>query len=305
MAFEGDLGVLDAFIQRHQDPLHPNAPRTALHIGPGGGKGVLGGARAMALEQKCADGALLISGCSAGAATTGFHAAKLTELGTRIFPGECATPEFFDFGRLLRGLPAMDIDYLVDTVFRKKLDIGALRGSLATLVVMATKRLTGETTYFNLKEMDDPLQGIKASLAAPGASHGRVTIHGEEYVDGAASPFPLQPLIEEHGITDLLVFMNRGQAYREKNKRLIDFLMWALDWELPATVRRSLEIRAETARQQLDWIRHESNVRWLFCWDEGPAASALSTFRFNRQKLLAAMAEAFEDQLHQFRLAGH
>lgn len=85
----------------------------------------------------------------------------------------------------LRILQPMDIDYLIDIVFKKQdpLNVSNIYNSNIQFFVPATNSKTGEIKYFNNKDNVDWLEVLRATKALPPLFNKTVTIDNKKYFD--------------------------------------------------------------------------------------------------------------------------
>ena len=121
-------------------------------------RGVFAGGMVSALEEdgyaQCFD---LMVGASAGACALAYLRAGQARFGTRMFYEDLNTGVFIRPSRLLKGGPALSIDYLVDRVFGdiKRLNFEALRAPGAELHITATDIDRAEIV--DLANFNDPV----------------------------------------------------------------------------------------------------------------------------------------------------
>lgn len=119
-------------------------------------------------------------------------------------------------GNVLRGRPYLDLDYLMDEVFGRRvpLDLAALRAAPAPLWVGLTRAEDGGPERRDLRREADPLRTLKATSALPIAHPRPVELDGRSYLDGAmADPIPLGSALAD-GADDVTVVLTRPAGYR-------------------------------------------------------------------------------------------
>jgi predicted patatin/cPLA2 family phospholipase len=91
------------------------------------------------------------------------------------------------FISLARPHKVMDINYLIDEVFKKQspMDIEKIKKSKTKLLISATDFETGKPRYFS--NTDDIYEALRASKAIPVIFNRTVTIDGRKYIDGQIS----------------------------------------------------------------------------------------------------------------------
>ena len=134
------------------------------------------------------------------------------EMVKKIWTELLSTPKFISF---IRPWKVMDIDYLVDTVFKKlaPLNIESIEKSPIEYYIPITNALTGKTKYVNRKDKVDIFEVLRATKAIPVFFGKKVELPWGEFVDGE-----MGPTLEDHvlfaaqaGATNILVIDNVAQ----------------------------------------------------------------------------------------------
>ncbi|MCR4276163.1 MAG: hypothetical protein NUV90_02140 [Candidatus Parcubacteria bacterium] len=123
----------------------------------------------------------------------------------RIWTELLSTPKFIS---LLRYWRVMDIDYLIDTVFKKQepMDVLKLKSSPIRWFVPINDFDTGRTRYVSAADELDPFEVLRATTALPIVFGHQIPIAGKRYIDGE-----LGPILQDH-VT---------QALRQGAKRIV------------------------------------------------------------------------------------
>ncbi|MDO8522547.1 MAG: hypothetical protein Q7S08_04700 [bacterium] len=110
----------------------------------------------------------------------------------RIWRELLSTPRFIS---LLRFWRMMDIDYLVDIVFKEqeRLDTGALNSSAIRWFVPIEDFDAGNARYVSVKDALDPFEILRATTADPIIFGRKIPIAGKRYTDGE-----LGPVLQDH-----------------------------------------------------------------------------------------------------------
>lgn len=119
--------------------------------------------------------------------------------------------------RLLNGRGALDLDYLIDEVFRRRipLDAARLRASDVPLEVPATDVDSGGVEYFDLRRAD-PFRVLRAAMSLPGAVVEPVEIDGRRFVDGGVvDQLPIERALSV-GVTDATVILTRPASFESR-----------------------------------------------------------------------------------------
>lgn len=124
---------------------------------------------------------------SGDAGNTLYFAAGQYESMKRIWLELLSTPKFISPLRFWR---IMDIDYLIDAVFKKQepLDINKLRTSPIDWHIPITDYETGIPRYVSAKDGLDPFEILRATTALPIFFRRKIIIAGKRYVDGETGP---------------------------------------------------------------------------------------------------------------------
>jgi len=134
----------------------------------------------------------MLLGSSGDAGNIVYFAAGQYESSRHVWCDLLSTPKFISLWRLWR---IMDIDYLVDTVFKKQdpLDTASLKKTKINWAVPITNFDTGATRYATAKDNLDPFEILRAAKALPVFFGKRVPIWGGRYFDGE-----IGPTVEDH-----------------------------------------------------------------------------------------------------------
>jgi len=126
----------------------------------------------------------LVIGSSGSSGTLAYYVAKQYRSIRNIWENLLPTRSFISYVRFWR---IMDIDYLIDTVFKKQdvLDVSEIRRSKIKFFITTTNAATGETVYFSNHDNVDIFEVLRASCAAPLVFNKLVKIDGGRYLDGA------------------------------------------------------------------------------------------------------------------------
>jgi len=148
-------------------------------------------------------------GSSGGGASLLYYISGQYELGRQIWTELLSTGKFISLTRLY---PIFDMDYLVDTVFKKQapLDTDKILKSKTKLFLAATNYVTGQTEYLSNDGSTDIFEAARATVALPYVYNKKVNINGNEYVDGDVASsinINIQKAIKE-GATKILVIEN-------------------------------------------------------------------------------------------------
>lgn len=162
---------------------------------------------------------------SSGACTSAYLHAEQRE-GLAIWERHLSGGRLLRPINLARGRPYLDLDYLIDEVFARRvpLDLARLRAAPAPLWVTVTRARDGAVEYRDLRRAADPLRVLRASAALPIAYPTPVLLEDEAYIDGGiGDPIPVLRAIAD-GATDITVVLTKPLGYRREPAGA--FLTW-------------------------------------------------------------------------------
>ena len=142
---------------------------------------------------------------SAGGVNAAYFLSGQGRLGMTIYFDDIANRRFINPWRLLK---IVDVDYAYDRIIslQKPLDDVAIRASRVRFLLSVTDARSGLNELLDVRARPEPVPLLlKASSALPVLYNRRITLDGQEYVDGGVSdPLPIARAIE-NGCTDILV----------------------------------------------------------------------------------------------------
>ncbi len=178
----------------------------------GGTRCAFAGGFLVGLGREFATEPSIIVAASGSAGNACYFASKQFDEIERIWKRHLATKRFFTFFRVWK---MMDIDYLVDIVFKKAepLDTGKLKASEILIRVPLLNMQTKQINYVNPKE-NNTFDLLRASKAMPLIYGRRVYVDGNIFMDGAlvASIEQMINEVELLGATHIIVVENRVRS---------------------------------------------------------------------------------------------
>lgn len=151
-------------------------------------RGVISSGMLLALEQlgmrSCFDFAV---GTSAGALSAAFFIAERATEGSVLFYSELNSAPFLDRRRLLRGGPAIDLDYLIgDAARRRGLDFADINASnLLLYATVSPVDAENPSRVFRVYGENARIASVLTATAClPVLAGNSRSIDGEQYVDG-------------------------------------------------------------------------------------------------------------------------
>ena len=129
----------------------------------------------------------MIIGTSGSAGTATYFAAGQYESIKNVWCERLCTKDFVSFTRLGK---ILDVDYLVDSIFKKqeRLDTEKLAASPMTCLVPLTDAETGKTEYMDMRHTSEPFEVLRAAKAIPVFYGKKTYVHKRAYIDGEVGP---------------------------------------------------------------------------------------------------------------------
>lgn len=163
-------------------------PLTAIVCSGGGMRSAHGGGflYALATELGITSPSIMI-GSSGDAGNVLYFAAGEYGRLKSIWTERLSTSKFIS---LLRFWRVMDIDYLVDNVFKKQepMDVERLKKSSIRWLIPVSDYASGETRYVTVEDGLDPFEVLRASAATPVIYRKKISLDGKRYIDGELGP---------------------------------------------------------------------------------------------------------------------
>jgi predicted patatin/cPLA2 family phospholipase len=136
----------------------------------------------------------IFTGSSASIGNGSYFSSGQLSDGIKIWKEHLSTPEFMGFERLYNRKSFLNIDYLIDEVFKKQvpLDAKRVKESRTRLIVPVTDAETRKAVYIDNRTHLDWFEVLRAAKALPYAYGKCVALNGKLYYDGGMSdPLPL------------------------------------------------------------------------------------------------------------------
>lgn len=266
-------------------------PRTALVVEGGGMRGCYAAGavgRLLFDEGRRYDA---VWATSSGAATVAYGLAGQRD-GLSIWQDHLHGRRLVKPLRLLIGRDALDLDYLIDEVFRRRvpLDVKALHAAGVPLHVPVTDVSDGSLRYFDLSRRD-PFPVLRAAMSLPGAVTKATPIDGGRYVDGGVvDQLPIHRALDA-GADDVTVVLTRPLGYRPRSTG--PFGAWLATRPFPG-LRAALRDRHHRYARQLATIVHPPDgvtVRAI----HPPARLRVRRWTTSRRRILAAIEQGWHD----------
>jgi predicted patatin/cPLA2 family phospholipase len=201
----------------------------------GGMRGGFVAGAVMALMDKGLTGFNFAVAVSASVPTLAYFAAGQREEIEKVWRNELITPNLVcyrnipaAFLTLSNKRPVLDIDYLVDEVFKKKypVEIRSLMKSKMVCRFAVTKVPEGQLTFLSPGD-DDIYKIFKAALAVPGCYPKTVCLNGREYMDGGTVNLLPAHLLWNEKVDRIMAILSTPFDYDYKPLNLLErVLLW-------------------------------------------------------------------------------
>jgi predicted patatin/cPLA2 family phospholipase len=207
------IDLLLARAARRSRPPYGDGASIALCVEGGAMRGVVSAGMVSALEERGMTGVFdAVYGSSAGAINAAYFLAGQARMGTTIYYEDINNRRFIDLGRSVRGLPVVDLGFLVDEVAvrTKPLDCQRVIASPSRFTVMATDvEAACRAPLRDFSDSPSLLGALRAGATMPVLAGPPVRLRDREYLDASLTePIPV-PLAEADGHTHLLVLLTR------------------------------------------------------------------------------------------------
>jgi predicted patatin/cPLA2 family phospholipase len=235
---------------------------------------------------------------SGSAGTLAYYVAQQFDSIINIWTNLLSTWRFLSLRNILFGNPILNVDYLIDVVFKQqdRLDVDVLRSQPTELFIPVTNYRTGEAKYFSNYDDVDFFEVLRATKAAE-ISYGRpVKVAGQEYVDGALSvPIGITKAIDA-GATDIIVISPNPKGFMRSRSILERFTTGLFARGFPKSLRQTVEKHPKTYNSILDIInreieRKERNVILI----QPESKIATGTLDNSRKNLMHTIEQGYAD----------
>jgi predicted patatin/cPLA2 family phospholipase len=190
--------------------------RVGLVVEGGGMRGIISGAMMATLmdrELELSFDAIYAS--SSGAINSAYFLAGLGWYALSIYYDNLLDRTFLDIRRMLRGRPAMSLDYAFDVIMEtvKPLNYAAVLASPIELhIATSSIRELKPRVFSHFASKEDLKAVLKASACLPLAAGTPIAYNGDCFLDGGVLlAHPILPALED-GCTHILVIRTRGTS---------------------------------------------------------------------------------------------
>ena len=139
----------------------------------------------------------------------------------KIWTELLSTPKFISFFRMWK---IMDIDYLIDEVFKKQepLNLGDFNKTKVEYLITLTQKESRKGCYFPEIKVNDIFEVLRATKAFPFVFGKTVKINETNYIDGATSISFGDSLIKasQLGATHVIAISNSFYGFNDDYKKL-------------------------------------------------------------------------------------
>lgn len=186
-----------------------------------------------------------LAASSSGTGTLAYYASGQFYPGYHIWTRHVTNPRLISLANIARNKPILDIDYIIDDVFRKKIPLShrKLKNSKMKLIMPLTNLKTQKAEYFSNKSSESIFEVLRAAMAVPLLYNKHIEIGGEKYFDGSFSdPVPIGiPEIKDS--RKIVILASRLEDHDELNLRIEKILASLFRFKLNKTIRKNLERR--------------------------------------------------------------
>ncbi|HKS35751.1 MAG TPA: patatin-like phospholipase family protein [Verrucomicrobiae bacterium] len=184
----------------------------------------------------------MVYAASSGACSAAFFVAGMVEPGLSIWRDHACN--VVRKTNILRRKPVIDLAYLVDHLFRERvqLSVQAIQNAPTRFSIVLTDCHSGEPVYFHARD-ERIFEALRATSSMAFATRGFDYVDGHPYADGGvADPLPIQRVLQD-GATDITVVLTHRLNFRLRPTPR--FLGWLAYPQFPAVAS------AWTARQHV------------------------------------------------------
>ena len=243
---------------------------------------------------------------SGSAGTPAYYAARQFDSIINIWTNLLSTWKFVSFRNVLFGNPILNVDYLIDVVFKQqdRLDIEALKSGPTELVIPVTNYNTGEAKYFSNRDAVDFFEVLRATKAIEIFYGKSVEIAGQKYVDGALSvPIGITKAIAA-GATDIIVISTRPKGFRRSHSTLERFITRLFTGGCPEGLKQRIRGYPDTYNSVMDIVGKEieTGERNIFLIQPQSEVAA-GRLDNSREKLIRSIEQGYDDACQRAELS--
>jgi len=158
----------------------------------------------------------LAVGTSSSAATLAYYVTQQFDSIMNIWTNLLTTRQLVRFRNALAGKPILNIDYVIDFIFKQqdRLDIDRLKSDTTQFFVPVTDYDTGDAKFFSNQDDADFFEVLRAAMAIQVFYGKSVEIGRGRFVDGALSiPLGITKAFDA-GATDIIVISTRPSGFK-------------------------------------------------------------------------------------------
>ena len=202
----------------------------------------------------------IMIGASGDAGNVVYFCAGQSEENRHIWRDLLSTPKFISFWRLSR---IMDIDYLVDTVFKQQAPLNTVNliGSTTRWRIPVTDAETRVVRYVGVEDKLNIFETLRASKAIPFLYHKKVRLGDRYYIDGAYKSTAEQHIAHARslGAGRIVVVQHHRSHFRSSDPNILTINQTHLHCGI--ATRDQKRIRAAFDRGIEDALMHEQELR--------------------------------------------
>ena len=249
-----------------------------------------------------------VYGTSAGAINGAYFIAGQAAYGATIYYEDINNSQFISYLRLLRGCPAVSLDYLFEDVIgrAKRLDWQRVLNSSIELRPVATSvRRARPVALGGFATREELFTCLKASARIPLIAGPPVAIGDDAYLDGSLyASIPFRQALED-GCTHILALLTRplGQAPRPAgffDRQVIARRLGRLNPELGRAVVRRPRAYADDVGWLLEQTRNPAAAPHVYAIEPRAEARAVNRTEKRHERLLEGAREGMAAAMHAF-----
>ena len=243
---------------------------------------------------------------SGSAGTLAYYAARQFDSIINIWTNLLSTWKFVSFRNVLFGNPILNVDYLIDVVFKQqdRLDIEALKSGPTELVIPVTNYNTGEAEYFSNRDAVDFFEVLRATKAIEIFYGKSVEIAGQKYVDGALSvPIGITKALAA-GATDIIVISTRPKGFKRSHSTFERFITRLFTGGCPEGLKQRIRGYPDTYNSVMDIVGKEIETGERNIFLIQPQSEVVAGRLDNsREKLIRSVQQGYDDACQRTELS--
>lgn len=167
-----------------------------------------------------------VTGCSSSLGLLAYYVAGQLYPGYHQWPQQIQSKKLLSLFNLLRDKPIIDIDYLIDEVYKNQIPLNEkkIKNSKIKFFVPLVNAKTGKLKYFDNRTNEDFFEVLRAGMAMQIGYGKTVRINNIDYFDaGSLNPLPIDiPQIKK---SKKIIILTKKKG-KDKGHWSDDFFIW-------------------------------------------------------------------------------